>query len=86
MLATPTMTRLLSGFRGKPAVSRPALADLVLRVGRLVDRVPEIAELDLNPVLCRGDELVIVDAKIRIARATPVPDPMSRLLGAARSG
>jgi acyl-CoA synthetase (NDP forming)/RimJ/RimL family protein N-acetyltransferase len=86
MLATPTMTRLLSGFRGKPAVSRPALADLVLRVGRLVDRVPEIAELDLNPVLCRGDELVIVDAKIRIDAATPVPDPMSRLLSAARSG
>jgi acyl-CoA synthetase (NDP forming)/nucleotide-binding universal stress UspA family protein/RimJ/RimL family protein N-acetyltransferase len=86
MLATPTMSRLLSGFRGKAAVSRPALADLVRRVGRLVDRVPEIAELDLNPVLCRGDELVIVDAKIRIAPATPVPDPMSRLLSAARTG
>jgi acetyl coenzyme A synthetase (ADP forming)-like protein len=59
--------RLLGGFRGAAPADRPAVTDLVLRVGRLVDDVPEIAELDLNPVIAGVEGCVAVDARIRVA-------------------
>ncbi len=59
--------KLLDGYRGRPPVSRPALAQLLVRIGWLVDNHPEVAEIDLNPVVGRGTELVVVDAKIRLA-------------------
>jgi hypothetical protein len=49
------------------------VADVVLRVARLVDDVPEIAELDLNPVLAGPDGCVAVDARIRVAPPTLHP-------------
>ncbi|HEY7050449.1 MAG TPA: GNAT family N-acetyltransferase [Jatrophihabitantaceae bacterium] len=72
---------LLDGFRGRPVVSRPAVQRLLLRIASLIEDLPEIAELDLNPVVCRGrDDLIVVDAKVRIAPAAEAPDPMLRQL------
>ena len=42
---------LLTGYRGGPAHDVPALVDAILRVGALVEDLPQIAELDLNPIL-----------------------------------
>jgi acetyl coenzyme A synthetase (ADP forming)-like protein len=58
--------RLVAGFRGAPAADRAALADLVLRLARLGDDIPAIAELDLNPVLALPDRCVAVDARVRL--------------------
>jgi len=60
--------RLLEGYRGHPAADVPAIEDLLLRVARLVEEVPEIGELDLNPVmtLSPGKGCLIVDARIRV--------------------
>jgi acyl-CoA synthetase (NDP forming)/RimJ/RimL family protein N-acetyltransferase len=62
---------LLQGFRGRPAADLAALRDVVLRVSRLAEAVPEITELDLNPVmvLASGKGCRIVDARIKVARA-----------------
>ncbi|MCC6214258.1 MAG: acetate--CoA ligase family protein [Polyangiaceae bacterium] len=57
---------LLEGFRSGPVASRPALVELLLRVSRLVEDHPEIAELDLNPVLATADGAIAVDARIRV--------------------
>ena len=59
--------RLLGGFRGAAPADTRAVTDLVLRVGRLVDDVPGIAELDLNPVIAGVEGCVAVDARIRVA-------------------
>jgi acetate---CoA ligase (ADP-forming) len=60
---------LVRGFRGRPPVDAAALGDLLLRLARLAADVPEIAELDLNPVLAKVDGgCVAVDARIRVAR------------------
>ncbi|HEY7559299.1 MAG TPA: GNAT family N-acetyltransferase [Candidatus Binatia bacterium] len=61
--------RLLEGYRGHPPADIPAIEDLLLRVARLIEEVPEISELDLNPVfaLPPGQGCVIVDARIRVA-------------------
>jgi acyl-CoA synthetase (NDP forming) len=60
--------RLVRGFRRAPA-DAPALVDLVLRLSRLAEELPEVAELDLNPVLALEQGCVVVDARVRVARA-----------------
>ena len=70
---------LLLGHRGSPAVDTAALANLLLRVSRLADDLPEVAELDLNPVIARPDGAHIVDVRVRIAPAEP-HDPFLRQL------
>jgi len=62
--------RLTAGFRGAPPADADALVDLMLRLSRLAEDVPELAELDLNPVLALAVGCVAVDARARIARPT----------------
>ncbi len=67
-------TPLLLGHRGAPAADLAALSDTLLRVSRLADDLPEVAELDLNPVIARPDGVVAVDARIRVT-SRAVTDP-----------
>jgi len=62
--------RVLAGYRGAPPADTSAVADLLLRLGRLAADLPELAELDLNPVLALEDGCVAVDARIRVAAPT----------------
>jgi acyl-CoA synthetase (NDP forming)/L-amino acid N-acyltransferase YncA len=71
---------LLTGYRGSTPVDTGALEDLLLRVGRLADDLPEVAELDLNPVLASGDGVVAVDTKLRLAPVGTEPDATLRAL------
>jgi len=71
---------LLTGYRGAPQVDTGAVEDLLLRLGRLAEEQPEIAELDLNPVLVGPDAAVVVDAKLRLAPTGEEPDPHLRRL------
>jgi acyl-CoA synthetase (NDP forming) len=59
---------LVRGFRGAPAADEPALADLLLRLSQLADDLPEVADLDLNPVKALPSGCVAVDSRIRLAR------------------
>ncbi len=60
--------RLLEGYRGGPPGDRAALVEFLRRVSALAEVVPELQELDLNPVkvLPPGRGVVAVDARIRI--------------------
>jgi acetyl coenzyme A synthetase (ADP forming)-like protein len=57
---------LLQGYRGHPAADVPALEEVLLRVSRLVEEIPEIRELDLNPIiaLAPGAGCRIIDARV----------------------
>jgi acyl-CoA synthetase (NDP forming) len=74
---------LLTGYRGAPPVDTAALEELLLRLARLAEDHPEVAELDLNPVLAGPDTLTAVDAKLRLAPVGVEPDPVLRRLRAA---
>jgi acyl-CoA synthetase (NDP forming) len=63
--------RLVAGFRGAAAADAAALTDLVLRLGRLAEDLPEVVELDLNPVLAGPDGCVAVDARVRVCARAP---------------
>jgi acyl-CoA synthetase (NDP forming) len=64
-------SRLLSGYRGRPVSDVAALEDALLRVSALVDDVPEIAEMDVNPIVVHPKGATIVDARIRVERPAP---------------
>jgi acyl-CoA synthetase (NDP forming)/GNAT superfamily N-acetyltransferase len=75
---------LLRGYRGAPAADFPppakdALRDLLLRVSRLAEDLPEMTELDLNPVIVRPDGTHIADARIKVMPSEP-QDPFLRKL------
>jgi acetate---CoA ligase (ADP-forming) len=59
---------LLAGYRDHTAVDLPRLADLVYRVGVLIASVPEIVELDLNPVIASAEGIAAVDVRMRVQR------------------
>ncbi|NUW31116.1 GNAT family N-acetyltransferase [Nonomuraea sp. SMC257] len=71
---------LLHGYRGARPADVAALARQVVRVGRLLEELPEVAELDLNPVIVSPDGAVTVDARIRVAPCDPQPSPLLRRL------
>jgi acyl-CoA synthetase (NDP forming)/GNAT superfamily N-acetyltransferase len=70
---------LLHGHRGAPAADLAALRGVLLRVSRLTEDLPEITELDLNPVIAGPEGAITLDARIRVV--PPVPqDPFLRRL------
>jgi acyl-CoA synthetase (NDP forming)/GNAT superfamily N-acetyltransferase len=70
---------LLSGHRGTPPVDTAALADALLRVSRLADDLPEVAELDLSPVVAGPDGVCAVDVRVRVSPAEPTDRFLRRL-------
>jgi acyl-CoA synthetase (NDP forming) len=67
MLSSLRGAAVFAGLRGQPAVDLGAVADVIVTVSELVAGHPEIAELDLNPVLADGTGCVAVDWRIRIS-------------------
>jgi acetate---CoA ligase (ADP-forming) len=68
MLATLRTSRLLDGYRGAAPGDREALVKVLQRVSALIEAIPELTEMDLNPVkvLPPGKGAVVVDARMRL--------------------
>jgi acyl-CoA synthetase (NDP forming) len=92
---------LLTGYRGRAAADVDALREALLRMSCLAAQVPEIAELDLNPViaLAAGAGCRVIDARIKVAlptahtrrnlpelRQTAAPPPVPGAMAAGASG
>jgi acetate---CoA ligase (ADP-forming) len=71
MLRSLQIFPLLEGFRGAPKADITGVEDLLLRVSALVEAHPEIAEMDLNPVMALPRGATVVDARIRVAIPSP---------------
>jgi len=69
---------LLDGYRGAPKLDVAALEQVLLRVSQLVEGNPEIAELDLNPVIVHAGGIAVVDARVRLQQALPEALPGTR--------
>jgi len=75
---------LLDGFRGSSPAAVDDIARLVGALGRLAVDVPEVAELDLNPVMVGPDGCHVVDAKLRLALADVASRDLPRQLRPVR--
>lgn len=77
--------RLITSLRSSPTLfgsgelNVPAIRDVLLRVSRLAELLPGVAELDLNPVRFSGNGYLVLDARIRVEQRTP-SDPFLRRL------
>ena len=67
-LTSGKAAKLIAGWRGAPPADTTALADLLHRLSRLAVDLPQVAELDLNPVLAGPGGCVAVDARVRVSR------------------
>jgi acyl-CoA synthetase (NDP forming) len=65
---------LLFGYRRSPATDVAALEDLLLRLSVLGQQLPDLAEMDLNPVIARPDGVLAVDWRIKVMPAKRRPD------------
>jgi acetyltransferase len=60
--------KMLEGIRGQKGINLGAYAEILVRLSVMLVNHAEIAELDLNPIMGRGDHLAVVDARIRIIK------------------
>ena len=68
LVSSIRMAKLFEGYRGSPPSDVGALKDLLLRLSALIEDIPEIAELDFNPVkvMPKGEGYCVVDAKVMV--------------------
>ncbi len=68
LISSLRMAQLFQGFRGSPPADTAALRDMLLRLSALVEDLPQINELDLNPVkvMPRGEGYQVVDCRISL--------------------
>jgi len=70
MLSEIRSKALLEGVRGKPAVDKEAIIDVLLRMGQLVQDFPEIAEFDINPLIVYPKEQGAIAIDLRLVLAS----------------
>ncbi len=71
MIARTRVARTLGEFRGAPPIDVEALVRVLVRVSEMVCELPQIAEMDINPVIAEGGDVVAVDARVVVDREMP---------------
>jgi acetyltransferase len=74
MIDCTRVSRLLHGFRDRRPADLDALADILVLISDMAAELPEIAELDINPILADEHGVIAIDARVRVA---PVAIPSS---------
>lgn len=69
MLEELRMWPLLQGYRGRPAADTAELVETLIRLSYLAADFPEIAELDINPLLATPEGVIALDARVVVDRA-----------------
>ena len=70
LISRTRISRLLAAHRDKPAADTDAICRVLMQISQLVSDVPEIVELDLNPLLADADGVIALDARVRVAPAS----------------
>ena len=68
LISRTRICALLRGFRDRPAASLDAIASTLLKVSQIAIDLPEIVELDINPLLAEPSGVLALDARIRVQR------------------
>ncbi len=68
LISRTKVAALLKAFRDRPAVDHDAVIDVLMCVSDMVCELPEIVDLDINPLFAGPDGVLAVDARIKVAR------------------
>jgi len=79
LISRTRVSRILAAYRDVPAADRRAIATVLVALGKMASELPQIRELDLNPILADANGAVAVDARIALE-----PDPARRRRPAIR--
>ena len=71
---------LLQGYRSRPPADMQILEEMIIRLSQLLIDFPDIAELDMNPVLIKDGKPVAVDARILVAPLA-IPSSLHLVIG-----
>ena len=72
MIGRTRIARLLRGYRDRPAADTRAVAETLVRLASLSADMPEVLEVDINPLLADQNGVIALDARIAVVRADPV--------------
>lgn len=73
LIARTRVAALLAGYRDRAAVDREALAGSLLKVSQMICELPELVELDINPLLADERGVIALDARVRVRATTERP-------------
>jgi acetyltransferase len=79
MIEDTRAAEYMKPFRGRPAANRRALEDVILRVSEMVCSLPQIVELDINPLIVDEQKAMAVDARVVIERTSGSARPYSHM-------
>jgi len=90
MIARTRVARQLAGYRNRPPARLDAICDALVALSRLIAEIPEVAELDINPLWADAEGVIALDARVRLdARGgggaarfaiAPYPDELVEIL------
>lgn len=69
LVARTRAAKLLAGYRNRPPSNLDAVCQVLIRLANLVTDLPEIAELDINPLLADSAGVISLDARVRVTPA-----------------
>ncbi|KQQ89227.1 GNAT family N-acetyltransferase [Massilia sp. Leaf139] len=79
LIGRTRVARLLAGYRNRPPAHMDAIVATLVQVSRLVADIPEIVELDINPLLADASGAIVLDARMRLALADHSGSTLDRL-------
>jgi len=70
LIARTRVSRVLSGYRNVPSADLRAISLVLVKLAQLAADLPEVRELDLNPLLADADGIIVLDARVAVAPFT----------------
>jgi acetyltransferase len=67
LVSRTRISKLLEGYRDRPAADMDAILGTLIRLSQLTIDLPEVAEIDVNPLLADDEGVLALDARIRVA-------------------
>ncbi|MDQ0465968.1 acetyltransferase [Caulobacter ginsengisoli] len=75
LIGRTRVAKRLAGYRDRPPADRAALGRVLTALSQLAIDLPEVAELDINPLLADADGVLALDARVRLAKPGPASRP-----------
>ncbi|GGE73590.1 bifunctional acetate--CoA ligase family protein/GNAT family N-acetyltransferase [Massilia psychrophila] len=79
MVGRTRVAKLLAGYRNRPAADMDAILRTLMQISQLVSDLPEVIELDINPLLADAGGVIALDARMRVALANQSASSLDRL-------
>lgn len=80
------IAKLLNGYRGEPALALDKLYDAILKIAKIIETYPDIAEIEINPLIVTLNHAWAVDGKVLLKEGTakPLPSPRFKIASTLR--